>query len=248
MLTILAHFNTKILQVIMTFAIAAFSQNIFPIQILTENSPPYQYLENGILKGSATQAVNEILRCAKINQAITLLPWKRAFQTTLTKKNTLLFSLARTPEREQQFVWITPIFSSSAYLYKLKSRTDIQIDTVQDLSGYSIGTLHDDYKTKYLLSLPNIKQIKLHYFNQRRSQILMLANGRFDLTANDPDTFSKMVEEFDLNLEDFEMLIPLGAPLSLYLAINKDSDQQLIKNLQHCGILHQRSKSPESLN
>jgi polar amino acid transport system substrate-binding protein len=230
-----SQFQAKILQIIITIVITTFSHNILAIQVLTENSPPYQYLQDGILEGSATLPVKQILSCAKISAPITLLPWKRAYQTTLSQKNTLLFSLARTPAREQLFVWIAPIFTSTAYLYKLKSRTDIQLNSLQDLNGYSIGVLPDDYKTKYLLSLSNSDRFKIKYFNQRRSQILMLANGRFDLTANDPDTFLKMIEQFDFNPEDFEKLLPLGPTLTLYLAINKNSDAKLINTLQECG-------------
>ncbi len=224
----------KMLQVIMTFAIVGYSQNIIAIQVLTENSPPYHYLENGVMKGTTIKTVKAILDCAKIEDKIVMLPWKRAYQTTLNNKNTLLFSLARTTDRETKFIWIAPIFSSTAYLYKLKSRKDIQINTMQDLNGYSIGALPDDYKTKYLLSLPNHKQFTIHYFSKRRSQILMLANGRFDLTVNDPDTFMEMIGNFNLDPNDFEQLIPLGPPLILYLAINKDSDIELIKQLKSC--------------
>jgi len=233
--SILLQHQLKFLQVIITLAIAGFSHFIYPIQVLTENAPPYQYQENNELKGSAVVTVKKILDCAKITTSISMLPWKRAYQTTLAEKNTLLFAMARTPQRESKFIWIAPIFYSTAYLYKLKSRTDIKIESLQDLDGFSIGTIPDDYKAKFLLSLPNAKNFKLKYFYNRRSQIMMLLNGRYDLTANDPSTFKNNIQTFNLNPKDFQQLIPLGPTQKLYLAINKNSDEELINTLKRCS-------------
>ncbi len=234
-MTTLGHSNFFILKAIVMVVILTVESPLCAIQILTENSPPYQYLEKGKIKGPSVVMVKNILTCAEIKTPITMLPWKRAYKTSLIEKDTLLFSLARTQQREDAFIWITPTFASTAYLYKLKSRSDIKIESSKDLNGLSIGLFADDYKDKILRDLPNYKQFRIQYINNRHSQILMLINGRVDLTANDPETFHLLIQQYNLKDEDFEQLMPVGPPLILYLAINKNSDKQLISRLKNCA-------------
>jgi polar amino acid transport system substrate-binding protein len=51
--------------------------------------------------------------------------------------------MTRTPERDAQFEWIGVLSNRQIYLYKLKSRTDIQIKTLSDAGAYKTGLVRE---------------------------------------------------------------------------------------------------------
>ena len=76
--------------------------------ILTENLPPLNYVENGVLVGPAVEIVQEIQRRIGSDENIQVYPWARAYQTALEEKNIILFCMTRTNEREDRFIWLIP--------------------------------------------------------------------------------------------------------------------------------------------
>jgi polar amino acid transport system substrate-binding protein len=111
----------------------------------TEQFPPCNYQENGTVKGIAVDLLTEITD--KMGSKITsdqvqLVPWTDAYQATLTGENTVLFSTARLPAREDSFKWAGPLFTDT---YALFTRwiTISQSKNATDLNGYKIGIIKD---------------------------------------------------------------------------------------------------------
>src|ERR1035437_4785529 len=66
----------------------------------------YSFLKEGKVIGSATAVVELRLKQACFsNYQISLYPWARAYDMALKEPNVLIFLIARTPAREQQFKW-----------------------------------------------------------------------------------------------------------------------------------------------
>ena len=76
------------------------------IEIYTENWPPLNFENGGKITGFTTDIVREIQRRTKIKGEIKLLPWKRAYFNALNKKNALIYSIVRNPQREGLFRWV----------------------------------------------------------------------------------------------------------------------------------------------
>src|SRR5690606_32928683 len=79
-------------------------------------------------------------------------PWARAYTLAKSSRNTLIFSIARSADREKLFQWVGPLAPYQVYLYKLRSRTDIDIDDVQQAKLYQVGGEYQDIKQLYLKS------------------------------------------------------------------------------------------------
>jgi polar amino acid transport system substrate-binding protein len=90
------------------------------ITYMTEDYPPSNYIENGVLKGVAVDVLKAVWK--KINSKemhIQLYHWARGYQLALTKPNTMLFAMTRSPEREKLFKWVGPIYRGRYSLFTL---------------------------------------------------------------------------------------------------------------------------------
>ena len=79
---------------------------------LTEEYPPFNYLENGVPSGLSVELLRTALERAGIplsTEDISLMAWSDAYRMAESRNNTGLFSIARTPEREELFRWAGPL-------------------------------------------------------------------------------------------------------------------------------------------
>ena len=102
-------------------------------QIITADFPPYDYEEDGQMKGLSTEFVQAILEDLGMEADITSYPWKRAYIMATKEKNVLIYTLARVPAREGKFHFIGEVVPRIAYFFKLAKRTDIQVDSIEHL-------------------------------------------------------------------------------------------------------------------
>jgi polar amino acid transport system substrate-binding protein len=121
------------------------------IQIVTENYPPYNYEENGEVKGVSTEIVRAVLKEIGLNIKIRVYPWARAYKMALEEPGTLIYSIGRTPEREDKFKWAGFIAPADQILLSLKERTDIKLHNLDDMRKYKIGTVRDDLIEHHLM-------------------------------------------------------------------------------------------------
>ncbi len=60
------------------------------LTVVTEQYPPYNYEENGKVKGVSTEVVEEVLREAGIDFSIKVYPWTRALKMAEEQENVLI--------------------------------------------------------------------------------------------------------------------------------------------------------------
>ena len=109
----------------------SFAQDASTLTYMTEEYPPYQYKEAGTLKGLSVDLLK--LMWAKMGvpeQAIAVYPWARGYNLIQNHPNSVLFSMIRTPEREQMFKWVGPIFTARTVLIGLTQ------DDSSDIAGW----------------------------------------------------------------------------------------------------------------
>ena len=73
------------------------------LTIISENNPPFNFAKQDVLTGSSMEVVREMLRRMNQDDIIQILTWARGYNLALTQPNVVLFSTARTPERENLF-------------------------------------------------------------------------------------------------------------------------------------------------
>lgn len=146
--------------------------------ICTEENPPVSFLEQGRLTGSSVAVVREILRRLDRSDPIRLVPWARGYGMLQSQPDVVLFSTARTPERENQFFWVGPLFRAKGGFYALKSR-NLRFNSLDEVKRVgAIATYKDDAREQIL---------KTHGFanldssNSPVSNLKKLMAGRVDL-------------------------------------------------------------------
>lgn len=150
------------------------------ITIVTEDWPPFNYMKGQEVVGVSTAIVKATLNHAGLEYKIRSYPWARAYRKALYDDNTLIYTIARTKEREDLFKWIGPFASRKMYLFKLKSRKDIQLKSFEDLKRYKIAVFHEDATHQQLIKR-GFPEKQLQKITSANSNILMLAFGKVDL-------------------------------------------------------------------
>lgn len=153
------------------------------VTCVTEENRPVNFLENGKVTGFSTEVIEAVLKEINVHCDFHVMPWARAYTTALHSENVLIFSILRTPEREQLFKWVGVVSPpDSSYLFSLRER-NLKIGSLSDALHYKIGTINGDAREQYLESKGFIKGLQLHGNATPRTTYEKLKLGRVDLWA-----------------------------------------------------------------
>lgn len=198
----------------------------------TEQLPPYNYMENGTLKGISVDLLETVTE--KIGEKVTreevhLVPWTEGYQTVLSQNNTVLFTTARLPEREQSFKWAGPIYTYPNVLFARPDR-GIIIENPEDLKGYLIGVIVDDVAVQQLLDA-GINKSQLVQETNASVLVEKLDSGEIDLWAYPEATGRYLTEQVTGNSYSFRVVYTLPA-LEGYYAFNRNVSDSTVASFQ----------------
>jgi len=216
----------------LTHSVTLSAQTVDDLTFLTEHYPPFNYEEDGKLRGIAVETLREMLKLVdteKTVQDVKLWPWARGYSRVLNTKNTVLFSTARTEAREKLFKWVGPIAPSHVVVLAKKSRK-VKVDSIEILNQYRIGVVRDDIGELLLLQM-GVKKENIHQTISGISAARMLHSDRIDVWA-----YEEIIALWNLriikgNPQDYETVYSLKRAQYFY-AFHKDTDEQIIKTLQ----------------
>jgi len=199
--------------------------------IMTEELPPYNFTRDSQVYGISADLLLQIMK--KNGQDVErpdihLLPWPRAYRMVQDVPGSILFSTARTAEREKMFKWVGPITDLSIGLIALKDR-HIQLKILEDAYKYRIGTIRDGAPEQLILQ-GGVPANTLDRIASPEANIKKLQVGRIDLFAfNIPSTRFLMLK-IGIDPDKYESVYTLKQA-DLYYAFHKDTDEELIRAL-----------------
>jgi polar amino acid transport system substrate-binding protein len=120
-----------------------------PVQLLTENNPPFNYADGKQVKGTAAKVVQDLFAKAGIESTIAVGAWNASYQKAQSTANACIFSTARVESRERLFRWIGPIATNTWALYGLPT-FDKPIATARDARFFKVGAVRNDAKVDFL--------------------------------------------------------------------------------------------------
>ncbi len=206
--------------------------NGLPLTILTEEFPPYNFTQDGSLKGISTEILEMTLREAGFSlpsKDFQVLPWSRAYQEALTLPDALLYSVTRTREREHLFKWVGPIAPNRNVLVARKDR-GIMIRQSSDLPRFKAGAIRDDAGEQLLLA-NGYPASQLDLAADARSNLLKLDSGRIDLFAYPETVFKWIVRQSGKKIDDYETVFVLHDGY-VYFALNRNIPDEIVDRLQ----------------
>lgn len=200
------------------------------VQAVTEDSA-YTYLEQGQVAGPATEVVRAVLDRAGFDDArIDLYPWARAYEKALSQPNVLIFLIARTPEREHRFKWVSELMRVEYHLYKQASRTDIQVDSLDAARRHSIAVIRDDVRQQYL-KRKGFEHLVVSPGNDESFRQLLA--GRVDLVPLVRSDAEQLCVKHRIDCNMLTRVLTLDElSVGLYMAFSRTTDEPVVERLR----------------
>lgn len=199
------------------------------LNYLTEEYYPFNYTEDGTLKGISVELLHLVWRELGVEpQPIESMPWARAYDRVQNISSTVLFTMARTHEREHLFRWAGPITTVRFVLIAKKGR-DIPLSFMDTPDCYRVGTLRDDVSESLLDKYG--KKFKAESVADMRQNIKKLITDRVDMVAYEERSWKKIAIKNDLSPDDFEIVYVLQET-PVYYAFNRDVSPPEIQKFQ----------------
>lgn len=213
------------------FLVLLFLTNLVCAQeltIITEEYPPLSSKKEDVFTGSSVEVVREILRRLNHPDNIKMLPWARGYNLLTTLPNVVLFSTARTKERESLFHWVGPLCISRNGFYKKKG-AGIKIHSLEDAKRVgSIATYKEDAREQ-MLKMWGFTN--LDSSNSAASNLKKLLSGRVDLWFYDNIGLSLLVKEVGADPTDIKLVYPV-VEVGLYIAFSKETSKKIVEKWQ----------------
>ena len=195
------------------------------LTILTENLPPLNYVENGVLVGPSVEIVKEIQRRVGSQEPIQVYPWARAYKMALEEKNVILFGMTHTKVRQDKFKWVGPLAKKRDILVAKKG-LGIKISSLEDAKKVKrIGTLRDDTRERLLKShgFTNLEPVSDEQLNAKK-----LALGRIDLWTYKIPGLRTVCDLAGVDYTEFEEVYHLRE-INLMIAFSKKTSDSIVE-------------------
>lgn len=191
------------------------------MNILMEEWAPYNYSEDGQLKGMSVDVVRALAGKLGADIDIRLLPSMRARLTLQSQPRTMMITMLRTPEREHQYKWIGPLGDSAIHFYKRKGDpTPIQsledAKRVRSICARQGGLVPDRLKAAGFSNLDAVA-------SDGRAVYRMLIFGRCELAVSDsPLGVTYLLRQMNYPTDAIVQTPVTIVTSPLYIACSKD--------------------------
>ncbi len=198
----------------------------------TEDYPPANYSQDGRARGYAVDmliAASQLAGHEVSLKNVVVQPWARSYRATLTDRNAVLFSTARTKHREDLFRWVGPIADIRVVVMARKD-SNIVINDPLEMANYTIGVMRDDVGEQLLLELgvPREAMQEASYVTKLAEQLI---KKRIDLLAYSERGLYWWAREAGFDSRDFEPVYVLKEG-AMYFAFNRQIAPELRQALQ----------------
>lgn len=162
-------------------------------------------------------------------QQIKVVPWARGYNNTLNNDNSVLFTMAKTQERESLFKWVGPIYFAE---HLLIGQADFahKVETIEDAHQFSVAAIHNDI-SEITLREQDFSDEKIVLITHLRQAILMLKHGRVDLIIVSRSSLNALLNDQNLSMSDVKIVYSVNK-VGNYFAFNKNTPDVLIEKFQ----------------
>lgn len=200
-----------------------------PMRVITEHSPPGEYLDDdGRVTGATAEFVRELMKRAGEPGDISLVPWARGYRMAQKEPNVALFETARSELREDLFKWVGPIKRITSGLF-VRRQDGIAIETLDDareLKGICAYRGGAGGESLLALGFRNLEQ------PTRPAQCLdMLMHGRVDAWVTSDIGRLPLFAETVFSPNDV-VLAYIISIRDLYIAMSLDTDDATVERWQ----------------
>lgn len=196
------------------------------LQIITEDNAPLNYMDNGTLKGITVDLMVRMLSSMDSNltqNSFQVLPWNEGYALVMNTPDTMMLSMDRLAERENQFLWAGPVITVPQVLFTLAGNPK---SDAPDLSGMRIVTVADDCGKTYAIRSGADEQ-QIIEVPQTRDAVRMVENGSADGWVYNELAGRRAVEQYAGNPGLFRIGKELGTS-RVFFAFNPDTSAEFV--------------------
>ncbi|MDG1750962.1 MAG: transporter substrate-binding domain-containing protein [Thalassotalea sp.] len=200
------------------------------ITFYTEVYPPANFVENNELKGITVDTLKAIWRELKQpEQYINIVPWVRGYRNTLNNPNSALFTMSRTPPRENLFKWVGPIFHSTHVLITKKSN-QFKFAKLSDIFKYKVAAVRGDI-SEISLNQMGFPEQNMAKVSELKLAFKMMATGRVDMIVVTIHAFHHLAQQLNFDVTEYENVWQVNK-FANYIAFNIETPDSLITQYQ----------------
>lgn len=150
------------------------------LKIVTEEYPPYEFLQNNKFTGFDVDTVTEACRRIGYTVNIQAFPWKRCLLMMQQGKADAIMSLMNTEERRQFLVFPKESLSNEKNVVFTPTGSGVNVKDFSDLKGLRIG-VQSEYS--YGVKFDNFKGLDKELCNSPEQMQKMLSGGRMPVAV-----------------------------------------------------------------
>lgn len=202
------------------------------LQLFTEHFPPYNYQVGDRITGINAEIVNRLCEITNTECKMELYPWLRAYDYALQTPDSGIFTMSRTPERRDKFQWVGPLASSRSFLYRLKSRTDINPQNLEQAKQFGIAVARGDVYEELLKREGFVQGRNLIDFPSKSAPIGLFLQGKVDLVIGSELVMPVWLAAHHATIDQVEPVLQLETKGENYLALNLAVSARQVQAMQ----------------
>jgi polar amino acid transport system substrate-binding protein len=195
------------------------------LRIITENYPPYNFVDkNSNVTGQSTDIVRDIMEKTDTQANIEVMPLSQGLALVEKGPGVVIYSLNRTPQRENLFKWVGPIGNYEQAFYAKKGSATAalilfysQLEDVKKVE--KIGVYQGDAGAQFLASQGFTN---LDYSLTDVEALKKLIDGTVQLWLGNKDGLAITAAQAGVNPDQLVMVPTVVIQADLYIAFSKD--------------------------
>jgi methyl-accepting chemotaxis protein/ABC-type amino acid transport substrate-binding protein len=197
--------------------------------IVAEEMPPYNFLGPEGPSGISSEILLELLRRLDLHWPVEFMKWTVAYHIALREPNILLYSMLRTPDREELFYWVGPLFTDTTHLYRKTSRERVAPATVEEALGYRIGAVKDNFDHQYFTGRGLTEENGLFLVEKQEENFAALMNEKVDLIALTASQAKQHIPAHGYDPSDFTAVLEMkDTSGDIYMVFSPHTEQRYI--------------------
>jgi len=191
------------------------------IELVTLQYPPYEYEEDGEIKGIAVEIIREGFSRLGYDVSITLYPWTRALNMVKNGDADGIFTAYKTDERLEFADYSNEVLIQQSVSLFVIQGSNIKFDgDLDNVRKYSFGVVRDvSYGEKFDTMFKN-NEFAYEETNTGESNLQKLINGRFDILISNTFGALSIIKKEHISDQVIE-LKPVVESVPSYIAFSK---------------------------
>lgn len=173
----------------------AFSQ---PLTFVTQDFPPFSYLEQGRVAGPAAALIRRVCQEMAVTCAIELLPWRRALLKVEQGAYQGVFLVGWNPERSAWLHFSPPLIKTE-YGFFVRDSNPLVYRQPENINGYRVAVYGPSNTSSSLEKLSQqVAGVKVVLHHDDDTGLRQLAIGRVDAVYSNRDVGRAMLERLGI--------------------------------------------------